>query len=165
MIWQLVVPKALQKTVLEQLHDSPVGGHFGVAKTLPKVRERFFWPKCRQFVKEWCRKFDKYASRKGPTKRQKGPMKQFNVGTPLERVAVDVMGPLPTSTSGNKYILILGDYFTKWVEAYPLENQQAETVAEVIVKEFVPRFEVPFQPTRIKDATSRQSFSRRCVSC
>ena len=72
-------------------------------------------------------------------------MKQFNVGVPLERVAVDVMGPLPTSTSGNKYILILGDYFTKWVEAYPLENQQAETVAEVIVKEFVSRFGVPFQ--------------------
>ena len=63
-------------------------------------------------------------------------MKQLNVGAPLERVAVDVMGPLPTSTSGNKYILILGDYFTKWVEAYLLENQQAETVAEVIVKEF-----------------------------
>ena len=144
-LWQLVVPKALRKTVLEQLHDSPVGGHFGVAKTLAKVRERFFWPKCRQFVEEWCRKCDKCASRKGPTKRRKGPMKQFNVGAPLERVAVDVMGPLPTSTSGNKYILILGDYFTKWVEAYPLENQQAETVAGVIVKEFVSRFGVPFQ--------------------
>ena len=37
------------------------------------------------------------------------------------------------------------DYFTKWVEAYLLENQQAETVAEVIVKEFVSRFGVPFQ--------------------
>jgi hypothetical protein len=72
-------------------------------------------------------------------------MKQFNVGAPLERVAVDVLGPLPTFSSGNNYILILGDYFTKWVEAYPLENQQAETVAEVIVKEFVSRFGVPLQ--------------------
>ena len=72
-------------------------------------------------------------------------MKQFNVGAPLERVAVDVLGPLPTSSSGNKYILILGDYFTKWVEAYPLENQQAVTVAEVIVKELISRFGVPLQ--------------------
>ena len=40
-LWQLVVPKALRKTVLEQLHDSPVGGHFGVAKTLAKVRNSF----------------------------------------------------------------------------------------------------------------------------
>ena len=144
-LWKLVVPKALLKTVLEQLHDSPVGGHFGVAKALAKVREKFFWPKCRQFVEEWCRKCDTCASCKGPTKRRKGPMKQFNVRAPLERVAVDVMGPLPTSTSGNKYILILGDYFTKWVEAYLLENQQAETVAEVIVKEFVSRFGAPFQ--------------------
>lgn len=75
----------------------------------------------------------------------KGPMKQYNVGAPLERVAVDVLGPLPVSNSGNKYILIVGDYFTKWVEANALENQQAETVAEVIVNEFVTRFGVPLQ--------------------
>ena len=144
-LWQLVVPQALREAVLQQLHNSPTDGHFGVTKTLAKVRERFFWPNSRQYVEEWCRKCDECASRKGPSKRQRGPMKQFNVGAPLERVAVDVLGPLPTSSSGNKYILILGDYFTKWVEAYPLENQQAVTVAEVIVKEFVSRFGVPLQ--------------------
>ena len=55
-------------------------------------------------------------------------MKQFNVGAPLERVAVDVLGPLPKSMYGIKYILVLGDYFTKWMEAYPMEDQRAETV-------------------------------------
>ena len=72
-------------------------------------------------------------------------MKQFNVGAPLERVALDILGPLPTSVRGNKYILIVGDYFTKWVEAFPLENQKAETVAEVFVREFVSRFGVLLQ--------------------
>lgn len=128
-----------------QLHNSPTGGHFGVLKTLSKVRERFLWPRCRQFVENWCRQCDKCASRKGPNTRQKGPMKQFNVGAPLERVAIDVLGPLPVSTRGNKYILILGDYFTKWIEAYPLEDQKAETVAEVIVTKFISRFGVPLQ--------------------
>ena len=64
-------------------------------------------------------------------------MKQFIVGAPLERIAVDVLGPLPVSEKGNKYLLIVGDYFTKWVEAYPLENQRAGVVAEVLVKEFI----------------------------
>ena len=164
-LWQLVIPKPLRKTVLEQLHDNPAGGHFGVAKTLSKVRERFFWPNCRQFVEEWCQKCVKCASRKGPSKQQKGPMKQFMVGAPLERVAVDVLGPLPTSTSGNKYSFTLGDYFTKWVEAYPLENQQAETVAEVIVKEFVSRFGVPLQLHSDQVVTSRRSYLRECANC
>ncbi len=140
--WQLVVPQLLRKKVFEQFHGSPSCGHFGVTKT---HRERFFWPRCRQSVEEWCRKCEKCAASKGPGKKQNGPMKQFNVGAPLERVALDILGPLPTSVRGNKYILIVGDYFMKWVEAYPLENQKAETVAEVFVREFVSRFGVPLQ--------------------
>jgi len=55
----------------------------------------------------------------------------------MERLALDVLGPLPLTEDGNKYILIVADYFTKWVEAYPLPNQEAPTVAEVLVKEYV----------------------------
>ena len=61
----------------------------------------------------------------------------------MERLAIDVLGPLPLSSRGNKYILIAADYFTKWVEAYPLANQEAVTVAEVLIREFVSRFGVP----------------------
>lgn len=119
--------------------------HFGVKKTLARIRERFFWPACRQSVEEWYRNCEQCQVSKGPGKKHKGPMKQFNVGAPLERVALDILGPLPTSKRGNKYILIVGDYFTKWMEAYPLGDQKAETVADVFVREFVSRFGVPLQ--------------------
>ena len=62
---------------------------------------------------------------------------------PMERIAIDVLGPLPTTDGGNKYLFIAADYFTKWIEAYPLPNQEATTVAEVLVKEFVCRFGTP----------------------
>ena len=58
-------------------------------------------------------------------------------GLPLERVAMDIMGPLPLTDRGNKYILVVADYFTKWTEAYALENQEAKTVARVFVEQFV----------------------------
>ena len=48
--WQLVFPTALRAGVLKLLHDSPVGGHLGVSKTLGKVRARFFWIHCRRNV-------------------------------------------------------------------------------------------------------------------
>ena len=61
----------------------------------------------------------------------------------MERIAIDVLGPLPTTEAGNKYILIIADYFTKWVEAYPMVNQEARTIAELLVHEFISRFGVP----------------------
>ena len=142
---QLIIPTHLRSMVLRHLHDSRTGGHFGVAKTLGKIRERYFWPYCRRDVERWCRNCEQCSSRKGPQRKQRGPMRQFIVGAPLERIAIDVLGPLPVSERGNRYLLIVADYFTKWVEAYPLENQRAEIVAEVLVKEFISRFGVPMQ--------------------
>ena len=60
----------------------------------------------------------------------------------MERIATDILGPLPLSKKGNRYILIVSDYFTKRVEAYALPNQLAETVAGVIITEFIARFGV-----------------------
>ena len=140
---QLILPRKFREDVLTQLHDSHSGGHLGVNKTLGKVRERFYWAQCSADVRRWCRNCDLCASRRGPPRKTRAPMKQHNVGAPLERVAIDVLGPLPESASGNRYLLIVQDYFTKWVEAYPLPNQEARTVAQVLVEEFIARFGVP----------------------
>ena len=61
----------------------------------------------------------------------------------MERIAIDVLGPLPITETGNKYILIVADYFMKCVEAYPMPNQEATTVAELLLKQFICRFGVP----------------------
>ena len=60
-------------------------------------------------------------------------------------MAQDILGPLPDSDRGNKYILIIGDYFSKRTEAYAIPNQEATTVARVLVEEFVARFGIPRQ--------------------
>ena len=61
----------------------------------------------------------------------------------MERVAVDVIGSFPETENGNKYILIAIDYFSKWPEAYALPNQEAVTLAKIIVSQFFSRFGVP----------------------
>ncbi|KAL5018859.1 hypothetical protein ScPMuIL_004581, partial [Solemya velum] len=143
--WQTVLPKALTPYVLGQLHDSPTGGHLGIKKTLCKVRQRFFWHGLRKDVENWCRKCDTCAARKMPLRRAKAPMKQYNVGAPLERIAIDIMGPLPKSRRGCKYLMVVADYFTKWTKAFPIRNQEAVTVAQKLVDEFVSLFGVPLQ--------------------
>ena len=140
---QLVLPKELREDVLQQLHSSPTAGHMGVNKTLSRVRERFYWVHCSKDVRTFCKNCDTCSSRRGPVRKQRAPLGQYNVGAPMERLAIDVLGPLPLSEAGNKYLLISADYFTKWVEAYPLPNQEAKTVAEALVNNFVCRFGVP----------------------
>jgi hypothetical protein len=70
-------------------------------------------------------------------------MKSIEVGRPMELWAMDILGPLPTTTRGNQYILVMSDHFTKWVEAVPIANQTAKTVAEAFVNEVVARHGVP----------------------
>ena len=63
----------------------------------------------------------------------------------MQVVAVDILGPLPESESGNSYILVAGDYFTKWMKAYPIPKQEAITIAKVLVDEMFCRFSPPEQ--------------------
>lgn len=51
---------------------------------------------------------------------------------PLHLVFMDFDGPLPATKNGNRYILTLTDYFTKWVEFYPLKEKTRECVAQRI---------------------------------
>ena len=143
--WQLVMPSSLRNDVLQELHTEETAGHLGVNKTLGRVKERFYWPRCTKDVKDWCRACDLCASRERPTRTPRAPLQTYNVGAPLERVALDIMGPLPESDRGNKYILVIGDYFSKWTEAFAIPNQEATTVARVLVEEFVARFGIPRQ--------------------
>jgi hypothetical protein len=94
-------------------------------------------------VKNFCLTCDLCASRKPPCRRPRAPMQQHLTGVPMERVSLDVLGPLPKSNADNKFILLICDYFTKWVEAFPLPDQEAKTIADKFVKEFVCRYGTP----------------------
>ena len=143
--WHLVIPKSMRENIMEALHSSLVAGHLGVKKTLHKIRARFYWPNCERDVENYCRRCDICQSRKSPPKLRKVPMKIYNVGAPLERIALDILGPLPETDKGNKYILVIADYFTKWTEAFPLPNQEAVTVVSCLVSEFFCRYGIPRQ--------------------
>lgn len=142
---QLIVPRKQVASLLRYIHDGVSGGHLGVKKTLEKLRQRFYWIHCREDVEDWCKKCTTCASVKGPQTRSKGKLKLYNVGAPWERIAVDVAGPFPESDEGNKYIIVVQDYFTKWPEVFATPNQEAKTVAKKLVHEVICRFGVPLE--------------------
>eukprot|EP00731_Ephydatia_muelleri_P003480 Em0001g3480a len=115
--FQLVIPPSLVPTVLAELHDSPTAGHLGVGKVLEKVRRRFYWVGQRRDVQGWCDSCNLCGSTKSPPKHRHAPLQADVSTTPMQRVAMDILGPLPLTPRSNKYVLVIGDYFTKWTEA------------------------------------------------
>ena len=78
-----------------------------------------------------------------PGRKAKGRLNQYIVGVPFERIAMDLVGPLPQTDRGNVYILVICDYFTKYVEAFALPDQQADTVATAFLEGWIARLGAP----------------------
>ena len=163
---QLVVPQSLVQEILKLLHDNPTSGHLGVTKTVEKVRQRFFWSGLREDVESWCRNCEVCCRRNNPRVTPRAPLVTSKVGYPGERVAMDIVGPFPKSDNGNKYILVVSDYFTRWTEAFPIPNQEALTFARVFVNEYVCRYGVPVQlqswPKTMWTVAFDQLFKQKC---
>ncbi|KAK8773672.1 hypothetical protein V5799_011792 [Amblyomma americanum] len=139
--WErVVIPRSWTERVLRAFHDAPCAGHFGVAKTRRRVERLHFWSGMRQDVRDYCAKCHSCLERKTPKGRRPAPIQPFpEVSAPFERTGMDIMGPLPTTTSGNKYILVFVDHLSKYAEAVALPDQKADTVARAFVEQIVLR--------------------------
>ena len=72
---------------------------------------------------------------------------EYSNWTLLAHVAVDVL-QVPVSSTGNRYLLVLQDYFTKWAEDIPMPNQTAECIAGILIDLFSP-FGIPGILTKV----------------
>ena len=137
----VVIPTERVPEVLEQLHNN--SGHMGLEKTIDRVREKTWWPCYTRDTEEWIAKCPVCAKKRRPAPQPKAQVQSIPVGGPVEMWAMDFVGPLPLSESGNRYLLVMADYYTRWVEAIPLPDQRAETVARVILRDIVSSYDVP----------------------
>jgi len=141
---QLIVPTSLRDELLQSFHSDPGGGHFGAEKTLSSLKRRFYWPGMKGDVRTHILACAPCAISKSATT-SKAPLQSVIAGYPNEIVAMDLVGPLPTTRHGNSYILVCQDYFTRWPAAFPLPNMTAATVANVFFLRWICTFGPPTQ--------------------
>lgn len=137
---QIVVPQHLKTELTTKSH---ILGHFGIQRTQNSVSQRYYWPGWKKDVISVVSSCNECNKRKGPHKRAKLPLKRYQASEPMQRIAVDVLGPLPKTIRENKYIVVVTDYFSKWVEAIAVPNQEATTIADVLINSIITRFGVP----------------------
>ncbi|CAB4025130.1 myosin-1 isoform X3 [Paramuricea clavata] len=129
------------KDILNQYHSNPMGGHSGINNTLAKISQYYTWHGMKADVTEYCQTCDR-CQRFEKIKTQAPELKSIKVNEPMELVGMDLIGPLPTTLEGFKYVLTFTDNFTKFVDFFPLKEKAAAGFARCI-QTFVCRWGAP----------------------
>lgn len=131
-----MLPLKYREDALRLAHRAPLAGHFGRARTLERLVRVFFWPGISIAVKETCQCCPT-CQLTAPRKTATAPLIALPViCPPFQRVAMDMIGPLPEIRDGYKYILTVVDYGTGYPESFPLRTTTSSDVVEALVELF-----------------------------
>lgn len=137
------VPSPLRKKIFHYIHDL---SHPGIRSTRKKIAEMYFWPSMNRHISIWaksclnCQKNKIFRHTKSQSIPIKIPSGRFR------HIHMDIVGPLPIS-EGKRYLLTIVDRFSRWPEAYPIDDINTKTIARIFVQEYVSRFGVPNEIT------------------
>ncbi|XP_062588249.1 uncharacterized protein LOC134249909 [Saccostrea cucullata] len=135
---QLVVPQKFKEVVMKFAHESIMSGHLATCRTTSRILTEFYWPGIQSDVKRFCHPCDicQRTVHKGRVTRH--PLQKMTlIDEVFKRVAVDIVGPIhPVTDKGNRYILTLIDFASRYPEAIPLASIETERVAEGLLEIF-----------------------------
>ena len=111
-------------------------GHEGEYKTYHRLKPNYYWKGMNKDIHLYlkcCPKCQMYKIQKQNQNTESIPTKP---GLPFTKVGLNLIGPLPKTKRGNRYIIVLVDYFTKWVEAEPLKITDSNNVIRFLKNVF-----------------------------
>ncbi|KAG5881831.1 hypothetical protein JTB14_013022 [Gonioctena quinquepunctata] len=141
-----VAPSALLPEIMETYHDLLISGHTGYDETNARMKKMFIWPIMSKDMKKYVDASISCPKKKISLHAKPAPLERFEIASkPFYRIAIDVVGPLPVTAQRNKYIFTVQDALMKYVEAFPMEDPKAPTVARTFVKGIILRHGTPRQ--------------------
>ncbi len=139
---ELWVPHSLRTHVLHLAHDTPVTGHQGAKKMISALRGSVWWSGMNKDIYEYCQNCQKCQQFKHYQDRT--PL----TGNPiparcLEDVSMDVVGPVPSSSRGVRYVLCIQDRLSRFLVFAPMKDATAETTARTFISSWACQFGAP----------------------
>ena len=153
-----VLPASLRNYVLSEIHNT---GHFGVDKTYGLVKDRFFWPSMYKFVSMFVETCETCQRTKCDTKPPKAPLLPMVIPCrPMEFVSIDI-AYMPVDNDGYKHILLIGDLFSKFIDAVPLRDQTTQSIVKAFADRWLyihsnPHYLLSDQGSNVDGETVRQ---------
>jgi len=142
----ICLPTELRPTAINHMHSSWYGGHAGVLKTTERLLLYYYWPGIHQDVQQFLKGCERCEKRNANPRIPQAHLQPLPLlSAPNQRVHADLFGPLKTSQKGKKFILVMTDAFTRYVELVAIENKETETVANHIFVHWICRYGVPLE--------------------
>lgn len=142
--WKLVIPTKNRLEVLKVYHNDECSGHFGVSKTLNRILELYYWPRMRKDVMNYVRKCAICQANKTSTLGTPGLMGQYrDIKFPFQMISCDLLGPYVRSKNGNRFVLVVIDWFTKFILVHPMANATAKGIRNFIENQVFLVYGVP----------------------
>ena len=134
---RIVVPQKWKVVLVRMVHNTLA--HLSYRRIYPLLRERFWWRTMGTDLRNWTRCCELCQALKAGDRRGRYPLAQEGYSSPLDRVGIDISGPWPNTSGGQKYILAITNYFSKWLELDALPDKTAMSVAKSLHR-FVSRY-------------------------
>jgi len=128
---RVVIPTALVPTVLACNHELPFTAHQGVRRTVDFISRKYWWKTLRSAVSEFIGKCEACAKRKTGHRVTAPFGDALEAHDFLDIVSLDIVGPLPVTEKGNKYLLTFIDHFTRFCEAIPIVRQDTDNCKRI----------------------------------
>src|SRR5262249_4290499 len=110
----VVVPENLRAWLLRMHHHAPLAAHQGHKRMIQQLVPRFFGPGMVKDIIRWVQGCIACRKRKTPRPLRQGITMPIQSSFPNQTVAIDIVGPMMESSSGNRWILTMIDVFTRW---------------------------------------------------
>ncbi|KAL6417111.1 hypothetical protein ACFW04_014674 [Cataglyphis niger] len=137
--WKECVPKEQRAKVISQHHNEPTAGHLGIAKTIARIAEYFYWPGMFREIAAYVRTCLTCQAHKVAQEQPAGKLHATDIQKPWEQVTTDLVGPLPRSRQGHTWLFVMQDRFSKWVELAPLRQATAKATTRTITERVILR--------------------------
>ena len=126
--WKLVIPLEDREKVLKEVHEPPLAGHFGKAKTYSLLARHYYWVGMRVDAAKLVRSCKECQLNKPPNTGPAGLMYEKTYNQPWHVVSVDLQDPFPRSKNQFSYLFVAQDIFTKFVLVKPIRIGDAKNV-------------------------------------
>jgi len=140
---QVFVLTHMRYRVVMRERYPPQAGHPGANKMYTSIRRWFYLESMVLDVYALLANCTQCARNRVGKRRKKNYLKTFSPTEPLMDLYVDLLGPLPRTASGNEYLLVIVDRFSKMIRAIPLQRIDAEPIAAAFLDNFVAAYRPP----------------------
>jgi hypothetical protein len=127
---QVCIPKALRERAMKLAHYPKLASHPGATRMYQTMRHDLFWPKKSYDVHDFVLNCNSCARKRISSQRKTTHLKLFLPSSALEFISMDILGPLPETREGNRFLLVIVDRFSKLTRTVPLKQIVAEEVSK-----------------------------------